>query len=41
MLMVGDFLIHRYSVFGVVIQNWMVLAAMVIIVALTWTAGDK
>jgi hypothetical protein len=39
--LIGDFLVQRYSVFGVIIQNWMVIAGMVIVVASIWAINDS
>jgi hypothetical protein len=37
----ADFLVQKYDVFGVTIQNWMILAATMVVVILFWTGGSK
>jgi hypothetical protein len=37
----ADFLVQKHDVFGVTLQNWMVIAAVVVIAALVWSASRQ
>lgn len=35
----ADFLVQKHDVFGVKFQNWMVIAGLMVVAALIWSAG--
>jgi hypothetical protein len=37
----GSFLVQTHDVFGVTFQNWMVMAAVMVIAALIWSAVQQ
>jgi hypothetical protein len=37
----ADFLVQKHDVFGVTLQNWMVIAAVVVIAAIIWSVGKR
>jgi hypothetical protein len=37
----GDFLVQKHDVFGVALQNWMVIAGLIVIAAFIWSIGKR